>query len=219
MKKFTFSILSLLLLGGSVQNAFAQAAPGTGGRYFSLGPVFMGGASTFAGDVEEGYKIKPRFSLQFGMLSEVDISEAIAFNLGLTYETRARYMYLEEDEDLMNTTTELAYFTISPLFNFRKFLLGFGLRLPMSGNAIVETPVGSSNNDIDTDDMKMAIELKIGGNIEILETRGGALNFIVLAGYDLVPPFKSVSTGFDPGQPDASLHIGLNYLFNAAELK
>ena len=221
MKKFTFSILALLIASGLSTPAIAQSSDASvDGRYFSIGPIFTAGASTMAGDVAEGWKIKPRFAFQFGAFSEVDISEAIAFNLGLTYESRARYVYSEADEDAFNSTSELGYLTISPLFNFRNFLLGFGIRLPMSGTAVTEVSGVKSNTDIDTDDLKTAIDIKIGGNIPILETRGGTLNFIVLGGYDLVPPFKEVKEpNFNPGQPDGSLHIGLNYLFNAAELK
>jgi hypothetical protein len=220
MKKVFLAVLALAALVSTPQRSAAQSEPVTSNRKFSIGPILTFGASTMTGDVATGYKIKPRLAWQFGALGEVDISDAISFDLGLTYESRARYYYSEANEDAFNSTAELGYFTISPLFNFSHFLLGFGIRLPMSGTAIVKSGSTEVNKDIDTDDMKTAIDVKIGGNIPLLNTRGGTLNFIVLAGYDLVAPFKSVpEPNFNPGQPDASLHLGINYLFNAAELK
>jgi hypothetical protein len=218
MKKFTLAILAIVCFCCISSQTFAQATPASD-RHFSVGPMFTLGMSTFTGDVAEGYKIRPRFGFMVGALSQVDISEAIAFDLGLAYESRARYYYSEADEDLFNSTAELGYLTVLPMFNFRHFLLGFGIRLPMSGTYVTKTGSGKTNTEIPSGDLKTAIDLKIGGNIELFETRGGVFNFIVLAGYDLAPPFKANSVGFDPGQPDASLQLGLNYLFNAVTLK
>jgi hypothetical protein len=219
MKKLILAVLASFSLCGLSQQATAQTAED---RHFSVGPMFTAGLATFAGDVEEGFKIKPRFAWSFGALSQLDISSKIAFNLGLAYESRARYYYLENNEDAGNVTTEMASLEIMPLFNFSNFLLGFAFRLPMSGTAISKgTTAGvsySRNTDV-TDDMKMAVEVKIGGNIPILRSEAGTLSFLVLGGYDISQPFKSVNTGFDPGQPDASLRIGLDYLFNVAHLK
>jgi hypothetical protein len=230
MKKLALSVLTIFSLAVLARTAVAQETippGGSAGRFFSVGPVFTVGMTTFTGEVAEGYKIKPRIGYTFGAFSEVDISEAIGFNLGIVYEARSRYWYDEADEDRANYTIEMNYLTLNPLFNFRHFLLGFGIRLPMSGSLITEgTAIQKANYDLPKSfgsveyAMNTAIEVKIGGNIEILETRGGALNFLVLAGYDLTEPFKKIpEPAFNPGQPDASLHIGLNYMFNAVELK
>lgn len=236
MKKLALSVLAVLSLFLISRPALAQDAlpPGeSAGRFFSVGPIFTGGASTFAGDVADSYKIKLKTSFTFGALTEIDISPAIAFNLGLQYETRGRYWYKESNEDAFNYTGELSYLTISPLFNFRHVLLGFGIRLPMAGTLITDEFGTKTNRELPYSslttgkiEMSTPIEFKLGGNIEALETRGGTLNIIILGGFDLSPAFKTVSgTGpdakplFNPGQPEGSLHLGLNYLFNAVEFK
>jgi hypothetical protein len=222
MKKFTFCIFALLVLCSPLCS-FAQSDEDPSGRYFSVGPVFSLGMTTFAGDVAEGFKIKPRVGFTFGALTELDISQSIAFNLGLWYESRGRYWYDEDNEELANYSAELGYLTLAPMFNFRHFLLGLGIRLPMSGTLITKGNAVTNRNDdlpFGPYEMKTAIDIKIGGNIELLETRGGTFNFIVLGGYDLTPPFKTINApAFNPGEPDASLFLGLNYLFNAAPLK
>jgi hypothetical protein len=226
MKKLIFSLFAFLLLCASPLSTFAQSDVSASGRYFSVGPIFTAGMSTYAGDVAETYKIKPRFGFSVGIFSELDFSQTAGMNLGLGYESRARYWYREANESIENYTAELGYLSITPLFNFRHFLLGFGFRLPMSGTLIVDRANTKSNQELpytnaSTGEIEMttAIDFKIGGNIELLETTGGILNFIVLAGYDLAPPFKEVGAPlFNPAGPDASLQIGLNYLFNAAAL-
>jgi hypothetical protein len=147
MKKFTLAILAVLCLCGTSQQASAQATPGSD-RYFSVGPVLTFGMSTFAGEVAETYKIKPKFGFNFGALTQLDISDAVAFNLGLTYESRARYWYKEANEDIENYTAELGYLTVSPLFNFRHVLVGFGIRLPMSGTLIVDRANKKTNEEL-----------------------------------------------------------------------
>src|SRR5688572_7225199 len=106
MKKITVAVLAILSLLALTQSALAQAIePGaSAGRFFSVGPVFTAGMSTFTGEVAEGSKIKPRFGFTFGAFSEVDISEAIGFNLGIVYESRSRYWYDEANEDRANYT-------------------------------------------------------------------------------------------------------------------
>ncbi len=218
MKKLLLAVLVSCTLCGLSQNATAQATAED--RHFSLGPMFSAGLATFAGDVEEGWKIKPRFAWSFGALTQLDLTSSIAFNLGLGYESRARYRYNEANEDAFNVTNEMASLEIMPLFNFSNFLIGFAFRLPMSGTQITRSQSVSVNTDA-TDDMKTAIEVKIGGNIPILRSETGTLSFLILGGYDLSKPFKSVTTAnqFDPGQPDASLRLGLDYLFNISKLK
>src|SRR5688572_23483036 len=104
MKKLTLAVLALFTLCGLAQNTSAQTVPAgeSAGRFFSVGPIFTGGASVMAGDVADTYKIKARMGFTFGALAEIDISEAIAFNLGLQYESRGRYWYQESDEKNFN---------------------------------------------------------------------------------------------------------------------
>lgn len=229
MKKITLAVLAALLLCGLSQQAVAQdnTPPAIStGRYLSVGPWFSAGASVMAGDVADGYKIKAKTSFTFGALGQIDISYAVGFNLGLTYESRGRFWYRESNEPAENYSLDLSYLTISPLFNFRSFMIGFGIRLPMAGTLVAKgTAISEKNYDLPVSfgtfeyDMQTVIEGKIGANVELLETRGGTLGLSVLAGYDLTRPFKKVPVGVDPGQPDAALHIGLNYLFHATEMK
>lgn len=218
MKKLLFSLAALLMLAGTSSSVNAQDLFA---RRFSVGPVFTGGLHTLAGEVPEGYKIKPRFGFSVGAFSEVDVSNLVSIDLGLTYLNRPRFFHVENDEDI-NTTWDVSYLAITPMASFKGFLLGFGINLPMSGTAITKTPFGDSNTDIESSDMKTVIDFKIGGNIPIIKTEGGDLSFLVLGSYDLTKPFATSELDGDGdgfSGPDASVHLGLTYQFNVSTMR
>lgn len=216
MKKLLFSLAALLLLATATNSANAQDLYS---RRLSIGPVFTGGMHIMAGEVPTGYKIKPRFGFSFGAFGEIDVSNLVSVDLGLTYLSRTRYFHLEDDEDV-NTTLDVSYLAITPMASFKGFLLGFGINLPMSGTSITKLPGADVNADIESSDLKTVIDFKIGGNIPIIKTDGGDLSFLVLGAYDLTKPFRDTNgSEEDFASPDASLHLGLTYQFNVSTLK
>lgn len=80
--------------------------------------------------------------------------------------------------------------------------------------------IGESKNskeiEINSSDMGMLLEIKLGALLELLNTPAGSLNFTIQGGYVLSGLYKSETVRFNP-QP-AQLSLGLNFLFNVVNI-
>ena len=229
MKKVLIVMAALVLLGGS---AHAQL------RQYYLGPsvVFKGGVN--AASIPEGYKT----SANFNGIPDIGITFKWMFDknssIGLlvdaeyaTYSFRMR----NENEELANDNTTIVYkpqyITFAPGIYFSGVTVNLAVGLPTGIN--VQTVAGDVPNTkfiFTSQDMNTPnIEIRVGGQIPVLDSETGHMNIVIRGGYMLSGVLKSEyfgnsgsgnehfpSSSFNPNV--ASLGIGINYLFDMGAL-
>ncbi len=188
----------------------------------TLGPIFSAGAAVDAGNVAMGAKTSSAFAFSAGADGEVPITQTFAFNLGLVYDQRGINFH-QQNNDNNEVDYTLGYFNIRPEFRFSGLMIGIGLGIPVSASFKASGYVNPAPN-IGTSALSTLFELRLGGEIPILTTDLGTLDFTLEASYAFS---KIVSNGplpyFDAAQsyqstdnngPLASGEIGVKYLFD-----
>ncbi|HEY6171230.1 MAG TPA: hypothetical protein VIX80_03120 [Candidatus Kapabacteria bacterium] len=227
MKKLT-SLISLALVALMLcisSKGFAQgtdATPTTTAApfkpFFGVGPFFTAGAAVFTGDVPEGLKTGMQFAYTAGAIGTFELSKTFGITLGLGYQSRPIYFRNEESAEFGETTANLTYISIQPGIKFGAFMIGVDINMPNAATASykVTKPIeGSSETDIDNDDLGTVIDFRIGGLIPITQSTTSELNFFVQAAYGLTSAIKNEKKldGTEMTYPVGTLQGGLCYTF------
>lgn len=162
----------------------------------------------------------PNFGLEAMYSFKEDKSIAALFEL-----TYTSYSYLIEDarKDYSGQEYdfELSYLNFGPSVKFGYFLFGFNFGLPMAADF---------GPEIDTDDLNMLTEFKIGATYPIFEDETGSFNVFMNASYmlsgvytsfkekdplvDLIPVVEPEIPNNEFNPRLVTLSLGFNYLFS-----
>ncbi|MFN8362043.1 MAG: hypothetical protein U0264_19215 [Candidatus Kapaibacterium sp.] len=167
----------------------------------------------------------PSMDVDFGIvgkISLVDIGMTAIFDGG--YSTTSSTIKLGSDAtDNETYTTRVHYLNLSPMLNFKWFLIGGNFGLPLSAtttNASDTRSISAASSE----EMRMKIELRLGATFPVVKNSNGNLNLVVLGNFMFTGLYGD--TPYDnPGY--AILHysnltnprvwtlsLGVNYLFN-----
>ncbi|MCX7737401.1 MAG: hypothetical protein N2319_11910 [Candidatus Kapabacteria bacterium] len=185
--------------------------------YLKIGPFITGKGGVNTIDPPQG--IKNGFAVV--PLPDFGVSTLIPFTpngqtgalIDLAYSSYAYQLKIYGNEDV-NWVERFSYFNIGPSFFFSGFIAGLNLGFPMGG--LIGESKNSKEIEINSSDMGMLLEIKLGALLELLNTPAGSLNFTIQGGYVLSGLYKSETVRFNP-QP-AQLSLGLNFLFNVVNI-
>ncbi len=195
-----------------------------------VGPLFSAGESVSAGTVANGAKTSSAFAFSAGAIADFPLNAHIAFTLGLAYDMRG-INYHDQDNDANKVDYTFSYFEIRPEFRFSGFLLGVGIGIPVSATATaggnILPPGGAivsqSAPSVGSSSMDPLIEIRLGGEIPILQSSSGDLNLTIDGAYAFTQISKNPLTPYsitatpkstENNGPLASVELGLQYLFD-----
>lgn len=118
-------------------------------------------------------------------------------------------------EDDLTFTNKFHYLGIAPQLSVSSLLIGFQIGIPLGGTS--ENASGTSERDIETDEMKTIFEINAGANIPLVKNKNGRLNLLLKGSYALSglaeqPDNIDDDAFFDPKV--LSVAVGINYLFS-----
>ncbi len=230
--------------GGTMTSAGSdQQVPVVSDPAYQIGVGVQIGA--FGGSISvenaEGRKVNPDFWALPTYGAVIQAPFGAGSNLGARLDigvssvgTRTRpYEFYDNKKNWEGYFLErYTYFTIAPQVNLAGVLLGVGFNFPMSGERW--HPEGSDTKYAVDKDILVgtAMDVRLGGVINVWETKLGKLNVEILARYMFTGLFEddqyiygheTTSTGVRPNNyatlpainlTTASAHIGVSYLFS-----
>lgn len=213
MKKILIALFTFLSLSSAAKAIDMQLGPMVGVR-----------AGVNGVDTPENRQNGMAFGKlpDFGITANIPLSKSnkIGLHANLGYHT---YSYAIKDYNSGDKYAHnLSYFAINPNLYFNGFVMGFNIGIPMSGDV--------EGKSIETGDLNMLFEFRMGGHINLMEDETGSLNIFFYAGYMLNNviddfPKNDPLKGIIPYSPEqtisddlnmraASICVGFNYLFN-----
>ncbi len=204
-----------------------------------VGPTLGIVSGGIALDNAEGRKVNPDFWFlqNYGLMIFAPFSKGSSMgarlDLGVsTVGTRTRpYEFFDSKTDWKGYTIErYTYFTVAPQVSLYGVLIGMGLNFPMKGE--MWHPERSDQIFIvDKSTLKMAIDVRLGGSINVWNSKTGILTVELLAKYFVTGLYedRTYTNGFEVdnvGVPvsssnsasvidltPVSLQLGLSYQF------
>lgn len=193
-----------------------------------IGPFVSAKAGINAGKIRDGRKT----SVNFNGLPDIGVTYYLPFgkgsttglNLDLAYSTYSYGTIIVGTNGAkdINFDDALNFISLSPMLNANGFLLGFNIGIPSGGKETLHaysfTVLGQTFSKPDTSasinssDMNMMLELRIGGMFKLVDSKSGQLNLVLLGGYQLNGLAKNDTSDYNPHA--ASISLGLNYLFS-----
>jgi hypothetical protein len=214
MKKF-FRILAILALFPALtlsQNKADMNYP------FGIGAFAAANGGVNAADVPQGIKNGFMINSMPNIGAQMYVPFAKTGRTGLLAEL-AYSSYIFELKKALNESVDwenqFNYISIAPYLYVHGFMTGFNFGIPVSGRI--------ANNDVDSGDMGLAVEFKMGVVIPVYEDKTGRANLVLRAGYFLTGvysenrthlPCPVATNGTEFNLHPASGSIGFSYIFN-----
>jgi hypothetical protein len=218
MKTFSATIaiaLSLLAVSAHAQSGMSVE----NWKDTKIGPMLTGGLALNAGSVDSLTEAKTGLAYAVGARLQYPFSANMALDIALCYDGRS----VEYDNTMIThkVTYNASYVSLRPGFNIGGIVVGVGLGLPIGGSSSVEGLTSNAFPDkIESKDLNMLIEGRLGANITIFESdEGNQLRLLVEGSYGFTKLLKSDSypTGMEDAKnngPLATAQIGVAYMFD-----
>jgi hypothetical protein len=208
------SLAGLLFFATTVH---AQDAPAW--KHFRIGPAITAGASVNAGPVAEGWKTSPQFALSVDALGNIPLIPEISLDLSVGYNLRAINFHDQADPDHNKFNYSMSYAVLQPEFVLKGFTVGFGLGIPVSGSYdyTYKLPSTTKEGSLATGAMTTQFEIRLGGDIPIVESDAGKFLVLIRGAYSLSDIFSHdapFGTLTKNNGPLATLQMGFSYLFD-----
>ena len=206
-------LLTALLLALTATLARAQHEDHYGD--VRVGPVATGGSSINAGDVANGTKTSPLFNYSAGALADVPMSDNMALDLTLAYDTRAVNFHMQGNTDI-GVDFSYGYLAVRPTVRVNAFYLGLGMGFPVSAST---TGHGQSAPTVKTSDVNVLYEARLGGRMQLVDTKPGTLYLTLDGAYAFNrilahEYFKDEAPDNKNNGPLATAQLGVLFLFD-----
>ncbi len=213
MKKALILAMALLMTFGAVR---AEELSPARNYPYGIGAYVMAKAGVNAKNTPNGVQNGVLFNgiPDFGLTSYIPLAEngKLGISADLGYTTYAYDLKPTGNED-NRWSTYLHYLTIGPSLNISGFIVGFNFGLPLSGKITYNNST-TKDFDIESDDMAMVVELRLGGVIPVYSNANGRLTLNIEGGYALTGVAKNYQYGDKYNPQPAKVSLGMGYLFN-----
>lgn len=214
-------VLGLLCMMIPTRSSGQQSSSLSG---IEAGPFFTGGINYHLAAVTEGGEYENTFAFTGGVMTAITLESSFKFGGALAYETRSTTLKFREGKS--EYTVDRAYLSLQPYVMYEPFIVGLGLRLPMSGSYIVNIdPDGDtsiveehSNESLPSGDMATMIDLRAGFDFTLVDTDDGSFNMTLLGTMSLGGILSNESYITGSGS-EASIQVGFSYLFDLSKLE
>ncbi len=179
-----------------------------------IGVSIAGKLSVNAGDIPEGQKtelgIVPLPDFMASAWYIVSQREDFGFALDVGYSTNAFIMKpYQNATDETKVRSTMNYLMVQPYIRFKLFNIGVGFGIPLGGKR--SNLSGSFSEDLNTEDLATAIELKLKLDGPVYRDATGRVHLFALFSYQL----NGVYSDDRPNNPKVAFAgLGISYYFH-----
>jgi hypothetical protein len=212
-------LAAALLVSGSAMTIHAQTDYSSRKASSRLGVgagASIGVALPISGELPDSVEAAPGFAFRGGLnlTYPVTSSFGVLFNFGL--DTRGVGKKFKSESD--NRVWRLNYLFLEPGISISAFRLSVNIGLPSGGSEpLGAVGAATSSRDIESDELEMMIEPRIGGTLILVDTKEWWLGLNVDAGMTINRVFKDEIADVMKTDVHAmkmlSAHLGLTWQF------